>query len=592
MLVPSSAKAPDHDALYRTMYGILPLGVVVTTLRGVIVWTNGAAERMLGGGEGSLVGLSLGSFRAPGAQDLASYRAALLNGEHVVCEERAQRFDGTEVWFRIHLSLLRAADGVHVVALCEDTTDRRRLELAVSLRELGYRAVTGATPGTAILLFDRERRHLIAEGEATLGPADLGRERIIGERIDDVASPANRARLVRQYDEALAGRSETAEMCRNGRWLEITTGPVCGDDGVVTGGITVVRDITERVADKRELEDRVRSIRLLESIAERANQAMSSREALRACLELVCTHANKAVGHVYLPADEGQCLVSSGIWFGDLVGPITDFLQATRTETFVPGTGLVGSVFASGAPRWIDDLAGEACFTRRAHAVKAGLKSGGAFPIMMGDEVAAVVELYASERQTADERLKEIVATVGVQIGRAFERERYELTLKRRASCDEATGLLNRRGFIATAAERMLAAQDENHDLVLFFTEIDGLTAINELLGPADGDAAIAAAGAVLRGAFRPSDLLARLGGDEFVVLAEVEPSQIAETKARILEHVQRMNENPARRFDLALEIATTTVFADSAAEIAEYLTTGDALMADARRARKAKRAA
>lgn len=177
-----------------------------------------------------------------------------------------------------------------------------------------------------------------------------------------------------------------------------------------------------------------------------------------------------------------------------------------------------------------------------------------------------------------------------MQFGRTFERERFESTLKKRASCDETTGLLNRRGFIAAAAERMERAQDEDRDLVLFFAEVDGLTDINERLGPTEGDAAITAAGAVLRSAFRPSDVLARLGGDEFVVLAEVDPAAIAETKARIVEHAQRMNEGETRRFYLALDVVTTTVFADGVAEITEYLTTGDALMAEARRIRKAKR--
>ena len=573
------------------MYGSVPLGVVITTLHGVIVWANGAAERTLRQGEQSLVGRTLGSLRTTGDQDLSAYRSALLAGEPVSREELVQRVDGTEVWLRLHFSVLRDADaGAHLIALFEETTDQHRLERALHDRELAFRALSEATPGTAILLFDRDRRHVVVEGEPTLMPAGLERKRVLGATIESAASPANRARLTRMYDDALAGRVETAEMHRNGRWLEITTAPVRDEAGTIAGGLTVLRDITDRVSDKRDHEQRARRIQLLETVAERANQAMSSREVLRACLELVCTYTKKAVGHVYLPADDGTRLVSSGVWYGDLVGPMGDFLEATRSQSFVPGEGLVGTVFASAEPRWVDELATDPWFTRRELAVKAGLKGGGAFPIVMGDEVAAVVELYATEHEAADEFLRDVVATVGVQFGRTFERERFESTLKKRASCDETTGLLNRRGFIAAAAERMERAQDEDRDLVLFFAEVDGLTDINERLGPTEGEAAIAAAGAVLRSAFGPSDVLSRLGGDEFVVLAEIDPVAIAETRARIVEHAQRMNEGKTRRFHLALDVVTTTVFADGVAEITEYLTTGDALMADARRIRKAKR--
>lgn len=82
-------------------------------------------------------------------------------------------------------------------------------------------------------------------------------------------------------------------------------------------------------------------------------------------------------------------------------------------------------------------------------------------------------------------------------------------------SHDSLTGLLNRSGF-----DEALADLDATHDTALLMAlDLDGFKQINDLLGHATGDAALAVVATRLRRAAGPEAAVARLGGDEFSVL-------------------------------------------------------------------------
>lgn len=96
--------------------------------------------------------------------------------------------------------------------------------------------------------------------------------------------------------------------------------------------------------------------------------------------------------------------------------------------------------------------------------------------------------------------------------------ERTE-ALHRLASIDALTGLLNRRGLSERLAEEISRAEREQHTFGLIWIDIDLFKEINDDLGHAVGDEALAAVGRLLACSIRPYDCAARWGGDEFLVL-------------------------------------------------------------------------
>ena len=102
---------------------------------------------------------------------------------------------------------------------------------------------------------------------------------------------------------------------------------------------------------------------------------------------------------------------------------------------------------------------------------------------------------------------------------------------------DALTGLLDRKGFLAAARERLQTSGI--HELIV--ADLDRLRRLNEALGHDRADLVLAALGSRLAAAFPPEAILARIGEDEFAALAPLELSPGAEALRRALEQPLRV---------------------------------------------------
>ena len=583
--------ARDDD--WRRIFATLALGVTVMSFEGVVLWANEAAGRLFKCPPSSMTGWNLRDFRstAGGLRDSeTAARDALMRGEHVTIEDCVLTADGERVWIRANLASMRDAMDrpEYVVAVFEDISEQKRAHDESLANHRRYQALIQALPNCAVWLFDRERRHLLAEGDALYGAIGLRREDVVGRTIDEIASSTNVERLISLYDDALRGVVRNIEVRRNDHWFAVHSASLRDPDGTVSGGLILLYDVTRRMEVEAELRERTESLELLEMVADKANLAKSSREALQASLDIVCDHTNVALGHVFLTTPGGDGLVSSEIWHGNTAPGVSDFVARTREMRFGKGEGIGGAVLGAAEPIWKEDVGADPSFCRRAEAARAGLRSAAAFPVFVGEEVVAVIELYSTSVRRLDPKLLDMMASVGVQLGRVFERERFQAHIQRHAMTDDLTGLYNRRGFLTVAAERVRTARATNRPLVLYFIDLDGLKQINDSLGHSEGDRAIVATAALLRASYRSGDVVARLGGDEFVVLAEADPALSDLLVSRLEQDVARVNADPKARFKLSMSVGATPIFPRSASDIAEYLVVADAAMYELKRTRKA----
>ncbi|HEY0890090.1 MAG TPA: GGDEF domain-containing protein [Nocardioides sp.] len=108
--------------------------------------------------------------------------------------------------------------------------------------------------------------------------------------------------------------------------------------------------------------------------------------------------------------------------------------------------------------------------------------------------------------------------------------------LHRRATRDDLTGALQRREFLALAAQ---AVRQVDHS-VLIMADLDHFKRVNDTFGHATGDEVLASFARACRDACRSGDLVARFGGEEFVLLlpgARVEAADVVtHAIARLLQ--------------------------------------------------------
>ncbi len=170
--------------------------------------------------------------------------------------------------------------------------------------------------------------------------------------------------------------------------------------------------------------------------------------------------------------------------------------------------------------------------------IREAAAGGCATPIIfLTAESAERVDLAALEAGALDYLLK------GEITPRLLERAlRYALRLgetlaelRRLATRDALTGLLNRREFDRLLAEEVERARRLGQPLGLVLADVDHFKRINDARGHAAGDAALRCLAEKILGSVRDIDRVARFGGDEFaVILPATEAAGTLEVARRI----------------------------------------------------------
>ena len=132
-------------------------------------------------------------------------------------------------------------------------------------------------------------------------------------------------------------------------------------------------------------------------------------------------------GHALLPAaDQADELLPAYVYYPHDPDRFRRFREATLTMRFPRGDGLPGRVFASGQPEWSTDLRRDLAERRAVMAQELGIRTAIAFPILVRERVAGVLEFFSDQVIPPDERLPAVMAGVGIQVGRVLERAEFE----------------------------------------------------------------------------------------------------------------------------------------------------------------------
>jgi diguanylate cyclase (GGDEF)-like protein/PAS domain S-box-containing protein len=206
---------------------------------------------------------------------------------------------------------------------------------------------------------------------------------------------------------------------------------------------------------------------LIERVAEAASTERTVDGALSACLEQLCRWTGWPVGHVYFadPADPRRALPSA-LWYVSDPARFKPFQELTDRTVMPHGVGLPGRVLQSGRAEWIVDVTCDPNFPRTACAASVGLRGGFSFPVGTADATVAVIECFSVHAVTPDDRLLEVSAHVGRQLGRLIAGLRTEQALRESESrfrsvaeaANDAIIAADREGRVLSwnpAAERM-----------------------------------------------------------------------------------------------------------------------------------------
>lgn len=292
----------------------------------------------------------------------------------------------------------------------------------------------------------------------------------------------------------------------------------------------------EAIAERglRRLYESQQRLLLLQRITDGANRTTEIEAALRVAVTEICRDMDWAFGNALLVQDQGGAVAGCDVWYAADPDALFPFVEASRHARFAAGVGLPGRILSDVRPQWIDNVTTDTNFPRLKVAARCGLAAACAFPVMVGDEVAGVLEFFARRLIVPDDDLLGIMGQIGTQLGRVIERDRARRALIHDAHHDAMTRLPNRTLFMKRAETAFMRMKTRHRScMAVMVVDLDGFKAVNDTLGHQAGDAllidvasrmqaCIAAAqeeaaegGACWRATF------ARVGGDEFNVLID-----------------------------------------------------------------------
>ncbi|HEX4867488.1 MAG TPA: EAL domain-containing protein [Acidimicrobiales bacterium] len=309
--------------------------------------------------------------------------------------------------------------------------------------------------------------------------------------------------------EAFAGEFE---LVRDGEVIPIhlAASPILGADGEVTGTVSVIVDIGDRVRAEQAAHTRTAQMTAVAAVGELAVVQTS----LSALLDGALRHAVQALG-----AELGSILMLDGdeLRLDAAVGLPEELLGVHRVA--LGPASMAGFTLEQDDPTTVTDLAAEDRFVAPSVLLELGVVSGATAVMHVEGQAEGVLSVYTRTSRTFDADDVNVLRSIANVLAHAIERERVHQQLFRMAITDALTGLPNRVLFV-DRLEHALAHLDGGFVSVAF-GDLDGFKDVNDALGHAAGDALLRAAARRLADHVREGDTVARFGGDEFAVLFE-----------------------------------------------------------------------
>jgi diguanylate cyclase (GGDEF)-like protein/PAS domain S-box-containing protein len=440
---------------------------------------------------------------------------------------------------------------VHVLALMQDITDRKRTREALRVSETRYRLLA-ENARDVIWTVDMDMRLTYVSPSVTM-LLGFTEEEAMARTVRQAYTQASFEKAMQVFAEEMAIESAGCGDPNRSRILELDL--ICKDGNTVTveGNFCFLRDPTGKVIGVlsilRDIADRKRSEELLRESEEKHRSFIES-----------------------LPI---------GL-YRNTPGPQGRFIMANKALANLHGFDSVDEFLSQDVLDLYVDPAKRKEIS--AELVEKGFVSGK--EIMLKRKDGTPIWGSVTARAICDQEGK--VVYFDGNVTDITDRKKMEEEIFTLSITDQLTGLYNRRGFLSLTGHLLKLSERNKSELLLFFADLDLLKYINDTLGHEEGDKALIEAANIFKENFRTSDVIARLGGDEFAVLAiGINRTSPEVFTARLQRLIDIRNNQENRKYKLSISIGCAYYDPESPCSIDDLITRADKLMYEQKQNKK-----
>lgn len=194
-------------------------------------------------------------------------------------------------------------------------------------------------------------------------------------------------------------------------------------------------DQTKLRTAKSNLEWKNKIFQLLLEISLEIEKSETEREVYQKVLTSVCTTFHWDFGHVFVTSEEHpNLLVSGDVWEIQDPDRFSELHQATQGLRLSFNEGLPGRVMSERKVVWVPSLLDAPFFPRRKSLHKLQQLSGVGVPVLIGDEVTAVLEFFTDRKIDEINKLFVFFDLLSLQVSSVIARQRAEIQARHHAA--------------------------------------------------------------------------------------------------------------------------------------------------------------
>jgi PAS domain S-box-containing protein len=213
----------------------------------------------------------------------------------------------------------RSGQGIGVVCVAQDISERYQAAHELRRREQLYRALARNLPDMAVVLYDHDLRVLIAEG-----PALLMTRAIEGQLLADVLPAASFEQQEPLYRAALDGQHTVQDYTSvvSGRVYHMQAVPLKTESGQIFAGMMLYQDITMLRHAEQDLKRHLEQLTILRRVDDEVSRKLDVTYVLKLALDMAVRINLARAGAILLLDEARQSLVVEemiGHFSGDLL---------------------------------------------------------------------------------------------------------------------------------------------------------------------------------------------------------------------------------------------------------------------------------